>query len=136
MTWVVDTCVVIDVLEGDPQFGLPSARLLQHLLPQGLCVSPVTMVELGAAFAGDLAAQRAFLRDAAISADEAWTEADTATAHAGWHRYVQAKRLTRAARRPVADLLIGAFAANRRGLVTRNAGAFTRWFPQLKVREP
>lgn len=50
MTWVVDTCVVLDVLEDDPQFGRASAKLLENLLRDGLAVSPVTMVELAAAF--------------------------------------------------------------------------------------
>ena len=54
MTWVVDTCVVLDVLEDDPQFGRASARLLERLLREGLAISPVTMVELAAAFGGDL----------------------------------------------------------------------------------
>ena len=115
--WIVDTCVVLDVLEYDPAFGRPSAELLHQLLPQGLAVSPVTMVELSAAFGGDLAEQKRFLDLAGIA-------------------YVTAKRLGKAAKKPVADILIGAFAANRTGLVTRNARDFTRWFPTLKVREP
>ena len=32
--------------------------------------------------------------------------------------------------------MIGAFAATRRGLVTRNPAAFRRWFPKLVLREP
>jgi predicted nucleic acid-binding protein len=53
--WVVDTCVVLDVFEHDPQFGLVSAKLLEKLLKDGLVVSPITFVELSAAFDGDLA---------------------------------------------------------------------------------
>jgi len=113
--WVVDTCVVLDVFEHDPDFGLPSAKCLEKLLPDGLCVSPVTMVELAA---------------------EAWTSADTAAAHLAWHTYVQARRAGDAAKRPVADLLIGGFALNRDGLVTRNPKDFKRWFPKLSIREP
>jgi predicted nucleic acid-binding protein len=52
--WVVDTCVVLDVFENDPQFGIDSAKLLEKLIPAGLAVSPVTMVELSAAFDGDI----------------------------------------------------------------------------------
>jgi hypothetical protein len=39
-------------------------------------------------------------------------------------------------RRPVADILIGAFAAGRHGLLTRNAADFRRAFPTLKIIEP
>jgi predicted nucleic acid-binding protein len=134
--WVVDTCVVIDVLENDREFGLASARMLQNLLSQGLAISPVTMVELGAAFGGDLPAQKEFLDHAGIVHDEPWTGADTDCAHAAWDAYMKAKRAGAAARRPIADILIGAFAANRRGLVTRNGPDFQRWFPKLTVRQP
>lgn len=134
--WVVDTCVVLDVFEHDPVFGLPSAKMLQRLLPEGLGVCPVTMVELSAAFDGDLAEQKRFLDQAGISYAEQWTSADTASAHQAWNTYVQARRSAKVARRPVADLLIGGFALNREGLVTRNPADFKRWFPKLVVREP
>lgn len=134
--WVVDTCIVLDVLENDPAFGRPSARLLQKLLPQGLTISPVTMVELSAAFSGDLAEQKRFLDQAGISYEEPWTAADAELAAAAWNVYVVAKRQARAAKRPVADILIGGFAANRTGLVTRNPRDFSRWFPRLRLQEP
>ena len=134
--WVVDTCVVLDVFEHDPTFGRPSAALLQKLLPQGLTISPVTMVELSAAFAGDLAEQKRFLEQAGISYGELWTAADTEQAHAAWNAYVVAKRQGTVAKRPVADILIGGFAVDRTGLVTRNPQDFRRWFPTLKLREP
>jgi predicted nucleic acid-binding protein len=134
--WVVDTCVVLDVFEYDPRFGLASAELLQRLLPDGLVVSPVTMVELAAAFGGDLAAQKDFLHQAAIGYSELWSVQDTEASHAAWNSYVKARRKQRVAKRPLADLLIGGFAANRQGLVTRNAADFRRWFPRLVIREP
>lgn len=134
--WVVDTCIVLDVFENDPTFGHPSAKLLQKLLPQGLTISPVTMVELSAAFSGDLAEQKHFLDQAGISYQEPWTAADTEQAHAAWNSYVVAKRQTQSAKRPIADILIGGFAANRTGLVTRNSRDFARWFPRLKIQEP
>lgn len=134
--WVVDTCVVLDVFENDPQFGRVSARLLERLLADGLTVSPVTMVELAAAFDGDLAEQNHFLAEAGIAQPETWTMADTAAAQAAWHAYVRARRMDRTPKRPVADILIGGFALNRQGLVTRNAADFRRWFPRLVIREP
>jgi len=51
----VDTCVVIDVLEGDPKFGLSSTRLMDKLVGEGLAVCPVSFIELAPAFLGDLA---------------------------------------------------------------------------------
>lgn len=134
--WVVDTCIVLDIFEHDPAFGRRSAELLHKLLPQGLAVSPVTMVELSAAFAGDLAEQKRFLDLAGVSYVQPWTAVDTEQAHTAWNAYATAKRQGKAGKRPVADVLIGAFAVNRTGLVTRNPRDFSRWFPTLKLREP
>ena len=134
--WVVDTCVVLDVFEHDPQFGLVSAKLLEKLLVDGLAVSPVTIVELSAAFDGDLAEQKLFFEQAGISHTESWTLADTETAHHAWNAYVRSRRANKIPKRPVADILIGGFAMNRQGLITRNSADFRRWFPKLLFREP
>lgn len=131
--WVVDTCLVIDVLENDPKFGRSSAQLLQKLLPQGLVLCPVSFVELAPAFDGDQLEQKRFLDLAGISYHEPWSVGDTEAAHEAWHRYVTARRIQRTAKRPVADLLIGGFALSRQGLVTRNPRDFVRWFPKLKM---
>jgi predicted nucleic acid-binding protein len=134
--WIVDTCVVIDVFENDERFGESSARFLESLLPEGLAICPVTMVELSAAFGGDLGEQKRSLSLAGLSFSEPWTLADTEAAHSAWNDYVTAKRASKTPRRPVADLLIGAHASGRRGLVTRNAGDFRPWFPNLDIRQP
>lgn len=133
MAWVVDTCVVLDVLEGDPQFGLKSARALERLRGEGLIVCPVTFVELAPAFGGDLAEQQRFLALADIGYSTDWTALDTEAAHAGWNRHISARRLRRVDRRPVADLLIGAFASRFQGLVTRNPKDFRPYFPKLTL---
>lgn len=136
MAWVVDTCVVIDVLENDPQFGLKSAKKLQALLDQGLLLCPVSMVELSPAFAGDIAAQKSFLDMCGIAYHEPFTLADSEAAHAAWNGYIQAKRKKQSLKRPVADLLIGGFALRFDGLVTRNTEDFRRWFKSLQIIEP
>jgi len=50
--------------------------------------------------------------------------------------YEAAKRAGLAARRPLADILIGDFAQRRRGLITRNAAEFPRWFGALPIVDP
>jgi len=134
--WVIDTCVILDVFEGDPQFGRVSAELLEALLPQRLTISPITMVELSAAFSGDIVEQKRFLSLAGIDFSEPWTVRDTEAAHLAWNDYIQTRRADKIPKRPVADLLIGGFARNRTGLVTRNGGDFKRWFPGLVIRDP
>jgi len=136
MTWVVDTCVVIDVLENDPSFGLRSATLLEQKLGEGLSISPVTFVELAPAFEGDLEEQERFLEQAGIDSRSVWTAADTRTAHQAWHLHIAARRSGILPKRPIADVLIGAFASNRRGLITRNPGDYRRNYPDLQILEP
>ena len=136
MSWVVDTCVVIDVLEDDPSFGRASADVLEKSLRDGLVLCPITMVELSPAFAGKLEIQKHFLEQVGIAFTEDWTLADTECAHRAWNLYVQARRGSHAPKRPLADLLIGAFACRQQGLITRNPTDFRRWFPRLKLRQP
>jgi hypothetical protein len=64
-----------------------------------------------------------------------WTLADTECAHRAWNAYVQARRASDVPKRPVADVLIGAFACRYQGLITRNPVDFRRCFPKLKLRQ-
>lgn len=136
MSWVVDTCLIIDVLEGDPEFGQASARLLDRMAKDGLSLCPVSYVELAPAFLGDRRRQNEFLDAVGISHDEAWDGVATQVAHQAWHRYVGLRRAKKIARRPVADILIGAFASCRKGLLTRNGDDFAKAFPSLKIVAP
>jgi predicted nucleic acid-binding protein len=136
MPWVVDTCLLIDVLEDDPQFGADSAALLERLMNDGLEVCPVTYAELAPAFGGDRALQDEFLRGIGIALPADWSWGDTLAAHEAWARFVRLKRKGTVPRRPLADILIGAYAAGREGLVTRNPGDFVPIFPKLALREP
>ena len=136
MAWVVDTAVLIDVLEHDPEFGLRSARTLDARSGEGLVVCPITSVELSPAFEGSLALQREFLDGVGVDYGEEWTAEDTRRAHAAWYAYVQKRRTSRAPKRPIADLLIGAFASRFQGLITRNAQDFRRILPDLCLQVP
>lgn len=136
MAWVVDTCVVIDVLENDPRFGVKSAQKLQSLLKQGLVLCPVSMVELSPAFNGDFSIQKRFLDICGIDYQQPFTLDDSEAAHNAWNKYIQAKRRNETRKRPVADLMIGGFAMRFDGLITRNHADFSRWFKGLKLIEP
>jgi hypothetical protein len=56
--------------------------------------------------------------------------------HSAWNAHVETRRTDRVPKHPVADVLIGGFATNRQGLITRNSADFRRWFPKLPIREP
>lgn len=136
MAWVTDTCLLIDVAEADPTFGVLSAKLLDSKRAEGLMVCPVTYVELAPVFEGDEAAQNEFLFNLGISWTEPWTQADTREAHRAWQRYVLSRRTSRVPKRPLADVLIGAFATRFDGLLTRNAEDFRGVFPKLMLVTP
>lgn len=136
MAWVVDTCVLIDVLEDDPEFGSLSATALDAKVTEGLAVSPVTYAELAPAFHGERKLQDEFLTGVGITLPANWEWADTLAAHAAWDRFIRLKRQGSAARRPLADILIGAYANRRTGLITRNPDDFEPIFPDLTLSVP
>jgi len=136
MSWVVDTCILIDILENDPDFGRASALCLRDHVPNGLVICPVSMIELSPAFGGDLLRQQEFLRRCGVDYDCAFDGADIVCAHFVWNRYIEKKRLQKISKRPVADLMIGAFASRFNGLITRNKKDFKPWFPDLKLVVP
>jgi predicted nucleic acid-binding protein len=136
MAWVVDTCMLIDVLEDDPHFGRSSALTLDSYAGDGLIVCPLTYVELAPAFQGDAALQDEFLHGVGADFRQDWTWADTLRAHEAWHRFRVRRRIGSLPRRPIADVLIGAFATRYQGLITRNAADFSSIFPDLPLGTP
>lgn len=136
MSWVVDTCILIDVLENDPEFGRASALCLRRYVSDGLLICPVSMIELSPAVGGDFQRQKEFLGLCGVSYDLDFDAADVVRSHQAWNDYIQKKRLRKIPKRPVADLMIGAFATRFDGLITRNEKDFEPWFPELKLIAP
>jgi len=136
MSWVVDTDMLIDVAEADPSFGIVSAALIDSKRRDGVTVCPITYAELAPVFNGDQTAQEEFLFNLGVTWPEAWTLADTIVAHEAWHRYVTGKRAGRVPKRPIADVLIGAFASRFDGILTRNEADFRPVFPVLTIAVP
>ncbi len=134
MAWVVDTCMVIDVLEDDPTFGAASAAVLDAHHAAGLVLCPVSYAELAPAFEGSRELQEEFLAGVGINAQVDWTREDTWEAHRAWYAYALKRRRGAVGKRPLADLLIGAFASRHEGLLTRNPTDFQPFFPQLVLR--
>jgi predicted nucleic acid-binding protein len=136
MAWVVDTSVVVDLVTGDPLFEPKSILCLQAHLSDGLVISPVTFVELGPSFSGDDVATEVFLRSSRIGTAEFWSPDDSVLAHRLWHQFQLRRRQQLIVKRPVADVLIAAFAERFQGIITRNAADFRNILPTLKVIEP
>ena len=137
MSWVVDTCIVIDAIGNlSGQWGA-SADLLVELEPSGLVLCPVSYVELAPSFSGDVERQNDFLETIGVEWEwPHWTREDTLCAHAAWQRQTAARRAGHTKKRPMADILIGAFAMRYEGLITRNPTDFADIFPALPIRVP
>ena len=58
--WVVDTCVLIDLLRRDEAFATLAADALDAKRVEGLTIAPLTYVELAPALGGDVRAQDYF----------------------------------------------------------------------------
>ena len=136
MAWVVDTCLLLDIGLDDPHFVVKSERLLDSKLSDGLVICPVTYVELAPAFGGQTKPLEDFLLNLGINYRGDWTWEDTREANAMWAAHVRRRRAKRATKRPVADVLIAAFASRFEGLLTRNASDFTSLLPGNNVVEP
>jgi predicted nucleic acid-binding protein len=124
MAWVVDTSVLLDIHMQDPTFGRRSARCLARYLRDGLVICPVSYIEIAPAFSSQVDLQIQFLQEVGVQWREALTWSDTEAAHRLWGEYVEKKRARKTERRPVADVLIEAFAQRFDGLITRNPKDF------------
>ena len=136
MAWVVDTCLLLDIGLDDPAFARKSGDLLDRLLADGLLICPVTFVELAPAFSGQIKPLEEFLFHLGIGSREAWGWEDTKLASDAWSKHIRKRRTKQAAKRPVADVLVGAFSCRFQGLLTRNGNDFRKLFPDLPILEP
>jgi predicted nucleic acid-binding protein len=136
MAWVVDTCVLLDVLEEHPKFGEISALTLDGLVEDGLTICPVTYAELAPAFDGNSSLQDEFLGGVGVDFRQDWIWDDTLRAHEAWSVFIRRKRAGLVPKKPIADVLIGAFASRYQGLITRNPTDFVSIFPVLPLQVP
>ena len=119
MTWVVDTCVLLDLACNDKTFAGCASQAIQLKMDDVLTIAPLTYVELAPQFLGNAARQDEFLRSL-------WIECD----------FDLRKRAGKVAKRPIADIMIGAYAMRKGGLITRNEDDFRSLFPNLTIFNP
>ena len=67
---------------------------------------------------------------------ETWPQADIEEAPRAWHRHVPARRAAKGPKRPLAGILIGAFAARFDGILTRDESDLRQVFPSLVLGAP
>ena len=136
MIWVVDTCVVIDLVECDGEFGAVSAAALASKIDDSFVIAPITYVELGPVFDGERERQDAFLKKSWIDFDFAGNKEAVFAAHKAWYEHVLRKRKGETLKHPIADVMIGAYALQKGGLITRNEDDFRSLYPMLNIYNP
>jgi len=133
---VIDTCILIDVADDDPDFGEASTECLAARVTDGLTISPVSYVELAPVFDGSRRLLDEFLAGLGVDASALFDLADRQAAFSAWARHISARRARRSGRRPVADVLIGALAMRHDGLITRNVDDLRAVYPNLRIIDP
>ena len=135
--WVVDTCILLDVMDGIPPFAELAAEALDEKANDGqLTIAPITYVELAPTFNGDRVMQDIFLRNVGVNIDFGGDEAAVFTAHKAWYEHIARKRSGTEKKRPIADIMIGAYAMQKGGLITRNETDFKSLYPNLTIFNP
>ena len=137
MSWVVDTCILLDIMDEMPPFAELAAEALDEKAEEGLlAIAPITYVELAPAFNGDRTMQDLFLRNVGVSIDFGGDEEAVFAAHKAWYEHIMRKRVGTEKKRPIADVMIGAFAMRKGGLITRNEADFRSLYPNLTIFNP
>ena len=136
MTWVVDTCVLLDLACNDKTFAGCASRAIQSKIDDALTIAPLTYVELAPQFLGNAARQDEFLRSLWIECDFDGSRDAVLAAHKAWYEHITRKRAGQVAKRPIADIMIGAYAMQKGGLITRNEDDFRSLFPNLTIFNP
>lgn len=136
MAWVVDTCVLIDIAQMNSIRRTDAMRCLQSRAADGLCICPVTFTELAPRFFGDVAAAELFLQTLQVSLAELWIHDDTLVSFRLWHDLQLRRRSGTVMKRPIADVLIAAFASRFQELISSNASDFRTIQPTLPIIAP
>ena len=64
-----------------------------------------------------------------------WYNAHIIT-HKAWYEHVLRKRKGEASKRPIADVMIGSYALQKGGLITRTEDDFRSLYPTLNIYNP
>jgi len=130
---LVDTCVLLDVVQDDPHWGDWSQAQLEHALGHGgLAINPVIYAEFSVWY-DDMVLLEQTLTDFGVVFEELPHEA-LFLAGKAFHQY-RARRGTRSSVLP--DFFIGAHAAVREmPILTRDTARFRTYFPSVALLAP
>lgn len=130
---IVDTSVLIDVLEDDPRWADWSiAQMRGQAKVHELCINPVIYAELSLMF------ESVEALDAVIARMElCFQELPRAALFLAGKAFVRHRKKGGSKQNVLADFFIGAHAAVQRcGILTRDAGRYRAYFPTVELLMP
>ncbi len=141
MITVIDTNIIVGVLEGDDATAEHLATVIDRLADHGsLFITPVVYAELLAAPSRSPAIIDAFLQETPVRVDWELDEAVWRAAGLAYRAYGQQRRTEAdglAPRRILADFIIGAHALHRRAtLLTWDDSVYRTYFSSLTIVAP
>ena len=136
MRYAVDPYLVVDVLDGDPEWGERSARLFDAHQGDTLVMSSLAYLSLAPAFGGRRRFQDEFLTGLGIAIAGNGQEGSLDAAYDACSRYHQDNPDVVGGYMPFGMLSSGAVVLACDGILTRHGGLYRRYFPSLKVIEP
>ena len=136
MRYVVDPYLVVDVLDGDPEWGERSARLFDAHREDTLVMASLAYLSLASAFCGRRQLQDEFLTGLGITIAGNGVEWSLDAAYDVCSHYHQDNPDVGSGYMPFGMLSSGAVALACDGILTRHGDLYRRYFPALKVIEP
>lgn len=134
--YIVDPRLVVDILEGDSEWGVRSARLMDRYRNHRLLIAPNSYLALGPAFMGMRSLQDAFLANLGISVTQKFPIEVMDAAYKAWCAYNGDHPGASGPGSAFDSLYIGAIALLYDGIITRQGDLYRRYYPSLPVIEP
>lgn len=134
--YVVDPRLVVDVLEGDPEWGVKSAALFDAHRKDELLLVPISYLSLGPVFMGIRTMQDEFLANLGITVASKFPIETMNAAYKAWCDHLADNPNAKGPGSAFDSLYIGAYALLYDGILTRQGDLYRRYYPTLRVFEP
>lgn len=132
-SYVVDTPILLDILENDPEYGASSAALIDRHASDTLYVSPISYFALAPAFNGQRQFQDEFLSRLGVVVTHESPHDVAPLVYRSWARYCRRVKAAGGHGHPFMVCLIGALANLFDGIITRRGELYRAIFPELNI---